>query len=73
MLKESAAAITLIAHGPPSALSPEILLDGAINQVWVKITSLLSEKRFLENNTQINIEGKKGNDGNEKVSLTAPR
>lgn len=55
--RQSAAAITFIARKPPFVSSPEILLDGAVDQVWVEITGRCPRKDF-QKTTRIDVEGK---------------
>lgn len=55
--------------GHTVASSPEILLDGVVDQVRIEITGRCprKKKRFSENNTLgSTLEGKEGNDEDEK-------
>jgi len=45
--------------------SPKILFDGAVDQVWVKITGRCPKKDF-QKTSQIDVEKKEGNDGDDK-------
>lgn len=55
------------ARDTPVVSSPEILLDGVVDQVWAEITGRCPKKRLLENNILGSTsEGKEGNDEDER-------